>query len=343
MIKFKSGNIFQEEVEAIVNTVNCVGVMGRGLALQFKKKFPDNFKSYKQACKTNSIKLGSVFVYDTGQIIGPKYIINFPTKNHWRENSKLSEIDRGLDSLKDFIIEQKIRSISIPPLGCGLGGLDWEDVKSLITQKFSDLHNTDVIVFEPRIIDSFEIQDDKIPKMTSGRAALVVLMNQYLNALLDPMITLLEVHKLMYFMQEAGEDLKLQYKKAIYGPYAENLRHVFKALEGHMITGYGDGGDDPTKELQLKTNTLKEANLFLSNQSSTRERFTKVKHLVEGFETPFGLELLSTVHWLVKNESINNLDSLITSVYSWNESKKKFSTNQIKLAFSRLIEQGWIQ
>jgi hypothetical protein len=153
--------------------------------------------------------------------------------------------------------------------------------------------------------------------MTAGRAALVELMNRYVRGLLDPVITLLEVHKLMYFMQEAGEPLRLKYVQAPYGPYAENLRHVLKAIEGHLVAGYADGGDAPDKPLTLVPGAIEDANTFLDANSDTRTRFDRVGTLVEGFETPFGLELLATVHWVVKHGNpVASVDEVVARTYA---------------------------
>ena len=244
MIEYKTGDILREDAEAIVNTVNCVGVMGRGIALQFKKAYPDNFKDYAAACKRNEVKPGQMFVFDRQSLTNPRYIINFPTKRHWRGKSRMEDIESGLVALANEIKRRGIRSIAIPPLGSGLGGLNWGQVRSRIEQTLHELTEIRVIVFEPGGAPNTDkmVHSREVPKMTPGRAALVALMHRYLCGLLDPFVTLLEVHKLMYFMQLAGEPLRLQFKKAQYGPYAENLRHVLNAIEGHLISGYDDGG-----------------------------------------------------------------------------------------------------
>ena len=182
----------------------------------------------------------------------------------------------------------------------------------------------------------------QVPKMTAGRAALLRLMNRYLEGLLDPTVSLLEVHKLMYFMQEAGEPLRLKYKKAHYGPYAENLRHVFNAIEGHFVSGYADGGDAPEKPLQLVPEAVEEANLFLQDYSETRARFEKVASLVEGFESAFGLELLSTVHWVMKHEPSETVDDIVEQAYDWNGRKRKFTPRQIAIAVDLLTRKQWV-
>ena len=341
MIEYKNGDILIEDVEAIVNTVNCVGIMGRGLALQFKNKFPQNFKEYQLACTNKEVQLGKMFVHQTGQLINPKYIINFPTKGHWKQNSKIEDISNGLDDLITIIEKYSIKSIAIPPLGSGLGGLDWNQVKKLIEEKLKNINCT-IILFEPLEQKIEKSITKEIPKMTAGRAALIGLMDRYLQGLMDPFISLIEVHKLMYFMQESGEELRLKYKKAQFGPYADNLRHVLNTIEGHFISGYEDGGDAPTKQLKLIPKAVEDAKNYLINKKNTNENFVKVAKLVDGFETPFGLELLSTVHWVVKNENASNLEEVISKIYNWNERKKQFSRKQIQIALDVLIKNNWI-
>jgi O-acetyl-ADP-ribose deacetylase (regulator of RNase III) len=148
MIEYKTGDIFANDAQAIVNTVNCVGVMGKGLALQYKNKFPQNFKEYAKACKEELVQPGKMFVHQTGQPTNPKFIINFPTKRHWRDKSKIEDIQNGLDDLIQVIEKLNISSISVPPLGSGLGGLDWQIVKQIIEQKLAS-EDCKIIVFEP--------------------------------------------------------------------------------------------------------------------------------------------------------------------------------------------------
>ena len=344
MIKYQNDDIFNANVEALVNTVNCVGVMGRGIALQFKKRFPENFTEYEKACKKNEVVPGKMFVYSTGNILNNRFIINFPTKRHWRNPSYYKDIEAGLVNLKNVIIQNNIKSIAIPPLGCGLGGLDWNIVKTKIELVLNELNDVEIIIFEPGNVPqaSQMVQNNKTPKMTAGRAALIELMQQYLRGLLDPYVTLLEVHKLMYFLQECGEPLNLKYEKNIYGPYANNLRHVLNHIEGHFITGYADGGDNPQKELQIIPGSKKIVETFLKSQPETAERIKKVGELVEGFESSFGLELLATVHWLIVKENINSLDQIIVNTHNWHEHKKKFSPRQIEIAVNRLQNKGWV-
>jgi O-acetyl-ADP-ribose deacetylase (regulator of RNase III) len=344
MIKFAAGDILAADVEALVNSVNCVGIMGRGVALQFKNAFPENFRAYEAACARNLVQPGNMFVFETGTMTNPKYIINFPTKRHWRGKSRLEDIEAGLTALVGEIETRHIRSIAIPPLGSGLGGLHWPDVRARIEAAFSGLKDVDVLIFEPQGAPDAQTmaRTRKVPNMTPGRAALVLLMHRYLSGLLDPFVTLLEAHKLMYFMQEIGEPLRLHYTKAPYGPYAENLRHVLHAVEGHLISGYADGGDAPDKEIALVPGAIAEAEKFLSNDQATKSRLDRVAKLVEGFETPFGLELLATVHWIAAREHPTSVEEVVRSFYGWNDGKKRFSRRQVELAFKVLESKGWL-
>ena len=343
MIEFRTGNILEAEAEALVNTVNCVGIMGRGIALQFKKAFPPNFKAYAAACKRNEVQPGRMFVFERGRLDSPRYIINFPTKRHWQGASKFADIETGLKALREEVRSLGIQSIALPPLGSGLGGLNWLDVRSAITSALSDLPDVAITVFEPSgAPDPAVLRNREVPTMTAGRAALIGLMDRYIAGLLDPFITLLEVHKLMYFMQEAGEPLRLRYVKAPYGPYADNLRHVLNAVEGHFVTGCSASGDKPGKEIALVPGAVQDAHEFLEGHSDTKARLDRVATLVEGFETPFGLELLSTVHWLVAHEFISGADSIVRSTYEWNERKKQFTDRQLRIAVDRLVQNQWV-
>jgi O-acetyl-ADP-ribose deacetylase (regulator of RNase III) len=345
MIEYKVGDIFTEDVEALVNSVNCVGVMGRGIALQFKNVFPGNFKAYADACKRDEIQPGRMFVFDTGRRMGtPRYIINFPTKRHWRGKSRMEDIEAGLHALAKEVSKRNIRSVALPPLGSGLGGLEWPKVRSSIEAVLQEIDGLRVVVFEPGGVPS----DDRAnrstdtPRMTRGRAVLVDLMHRYLGGLLDPFVTLLEVHKLMYLMQVAGEPLRLHFQKGPYGPYAENLRHLLRDVEGHLVYGYADGGDAPGKRLEIVPGAVNEARAFLDDLSESRERFGRVSELVEGFESSFGLELLTTVHWVVAEHPTATDEEVIDGTYAWGLHKRQFSERQIRLALRVLREKGWL-
>lgn len=338
------GDILESGAEALVNTVNCVGVMGRGVALQFKKAFPANFKAYELACAAGEVEPGRMFVTETGFLANPKFIVNFPTKRHWKGKSQLADIDSGLIALRREIAERKIRSIALPPLGCGLGGLDWSIVRPRIIQALSGIPGLEVYLYEPVGAPSADrmVRGSTAPGMTIGRAVLIELMARYLSAVLDPAISLLEIHKLLYFMQESGEPLRLNYTKALYGPYATNLRHVLTAIEGHYLSGYGDAEDSPTKTIEILPGATEQAARYLASAAETLARFDRVSNLIHGFETPYGLELLATVHWVSTRESATTLDAVVAHTYAWNDRKRAFTRDQIDVAHNALASSHWL-
>lgn len=344
MIQYKSGNILDERTQAIVNTVNCVGVMGRGIALEFKNRYPENFRAYALACKRHQMLPGTMFVHHTGELDYPQYIINFPTKLHWKEKSRIEYIQTGLEDLVKVINRYSIHSIAVPPLGCGLGGLSWSIVKPLIERTLGGIAELSLVIYEPnnKPIPSTNLVKPDPPHMTTGRAILISLMHTYKQASLDPHITLLEIQKLMYFAQESGENLRLTFSKGLYGPYANNLRHVLLKLEGTYTFGYGVDGDDPTKIIDLLPGSIQAAQTKLTDEPITQERLKRVQKLVEGFETPLGLELLATVHWIANQQNISNSEEILHEMHAWNTHKQIFSLRQIMIAYETLFDGGWL-
>ena len=145
----RKGDLLQDPSHAIVNTVNCVGVMGKGLALQFKQAFPNYFIAYKEVCNIGILRPGFMYTYKHTIDNKHQYIISFPTKDHFKNPSKLQYIENGLLDLKRVIKKYNIQSIAIPPLGCGLGGLKWTDVEPLIHKHLADIPNLDVYIYPP--------------------------------------------------------------------------------------------------------------------------------------------------------------------------------------------------
>jgi O-acetyl-ADP-ribose deacetylase (regulator of RNase III) len=343
MITFHRGDILQAEVEALVNTVNCVGIMGRGIALQFRKEFPENYKAYKKVCDQGELRPGKMFIFRLNQLQNPRYVINFPTKRHWKGKSRIEDIRAGLAALAEEVRGRGIKSVAVPPLGCGLGGLSWSQVRPMIEEAFRSLSDVKVVVYEPAGAPATEemAKTKKTPRMTPGRAALLGLMRRYLEAVMDPYVSLLEIHKLTYFMQEAGEPLQLKFEKGLYGPYAKNLRHVLTEIEGHFIRGYGDAEDDPEKQIELDLEASQHAEAFLQKHPKTQAQFDRVGSLIRGFETAYGMELLATVHWVVKQEGGTSVEKTIEKVYSWNERKRMFREPHIRIAWEVLDNSGW--
>lgn len=343
MIKLAHGDLLQSGAEAIINTVNCVGVMGKGIALQFKQEFPGNYEAYRRACDAGEVRLGEMFVFDTGSMINPRWIINFPTKGHWKAKSRIEDIAAGLKDLRRVIETLGVRSIAVPPLGCGNGGLDWADVEPMIGTALGDLDDVEVMLFPPSgapKVDSMRVNTAR-PNMSRGRALVLSLLGLYGAA--GYKHSLLELQKLTYFLQESGEDLKLGFQKHHYGPYAENLNHVLQRIEGHFIRGYGDRSQ--AAEIAVLDDGRQEAEAFLDADETAQARLDRVAELIEGFETPYGLELLSTVHWIATHdaEAAREPDRVVDAVRSWNPRKAAtLREPHIRTALSHLRSHGWI-
>ncbi len=346
MIEFKQGNLLEENAEAIVNTVNCVGVMGKGIALQFKRAYPENFRQYDQACKSGEVQPGRMFTVTTGSLFNPRYIINFPTKRHWKGKSTIADIKSGLTALVAEIQQLGITSIAIPPLGCGNGGLNWAEVKPLIESAFTQLPDVQVIIFELKSVPAAEKMPvaTKKPNMTRARALFIRLLELY--GIPGYELTKLEIQKLAYFLQEAGEPLQLPYIKHKYGPYADNLNHVLKHIEGHYICGYGDGTSKAeSAEIYVLPEGRIAAQTFLETEPDTQQRLEQVSNLIFGFETPYGVELLATVHWVAKEDpkAAKDTELAIQRVHEWSDRKRNlFKPQHIRKAWQRLDEQNWL-
>ncbi|WP_411843809.1 macro domain-containing protein [Salinicoccus sp. HZC-1] len=320
MIEYKTGNLLEDPSEALINTVNTVGVMGKGIALQFKQAYPDMFREYQRACRNDEVVTGRMHVVSTNALVGPKYIINFPTKRHWKEKSKMSYITEGLKDLKQVVEDLGIQSIAVPPLGCGNGGLEWKDVRSMIEETFGE-SSIRVHVYPPAGSpepDKMIISTTK-PRMTETRALLLASLYDYMKP--GYRLSLLEIQKIAYFLQEAGEPLNLNFEKNKYGPYAEKLNFVLQRLEGHYIRGYGDRNRD--SDIHLINAAGLNAYDYLTQKERNHERLKKVESIIDGFENPYGMELLATVHWIQKNHEPKTDEELILEVQSWNDRKKE--------------------
>lgn len=348
MITYQEGSILHEQSDAIVNTVNTVGVMGKGLALQFKKAFPRNFEVYKAACDQKSFVTGSVLSVSMESMNPPFYIINFPTKAHWKGDSKIEYIESGLDALINEAKRLGLHSVSVPALGSGLGGLKWDSVNKLIVEKLSKVPEIEWRVFPPQAAPDAKsmINKTKKPNMTVGRAAVLSLIDRYLNRGLAYSLSLLEVQKLVYFLTASGEHLnQVTFTKHHYGPYADVLRHVLNKMEGHFISGYADGQNKPDTSIELFPDAAHQAREFLFENKEALNKFEQVSDLVEGFESPYGMELLSTVHWVATQELIdrqNDIDAIVQAIHAWSDRKKAMKPAHIKTAWETLNSKGWL-
>lgn len=344
-VKITQGDLLrQDDVDAIVNTVNCVGVMGKGIALQFKNKWPENFRAYAAACVAKEVRPGQMYVFDVGGLVKPNYIINFPTKDHWRGKSRIQYIRDGLQDLVVTVKRLGIRSIAIPPLGCGNGGLEWNEVRPLIESAFACMPEIEVRLFEPAGSPDpkqMTVRTQR-PRMTAGRAAILKVLDTYRT--LEYGLSRIEVQKLAYFLQEAGEELNLSFVKRNYGPYSDRLRHALNRMEGHFIRGLGDGVGEA--EVEPVADALAEADEFLAEgtHADLVRRVERVARLIDGFQSPYGMELLATVHWVATYEQTGpEFEQVLSAVHAWNTRKAKImQPAHVRAAMARLVEQNWM-
>ncbi|MGC4805112.1 type II toxin-antitoxin system antitoxin DNA ADP-ribosyl glycohydrolase DarG [Micromonospora sp. DT233] len=351
MIIVSHGNLLTADAEALVNTVNTVGVMGKGIALQFKRAYPANYAAYHAACAAKRVRLGEMFLFDSARLGPRRYVINFPTKGHWRAPSKLEAIEAGLTDLIRVIREQEISSVAVPALGCGNGGLDWGQIRPLIERAFAELPDVRVLLFPPEGApdpSNMPVATTK-PALTPGRATLLRAIDRYLeqSRALEPRegVTTLEIQKIAYFLQVLGEPLRLSFTRGRYGPYAESLNHVLDRLEGHYLVGFGDRSSrvEELRPIRLTEGTVEAVDAWFDSPSqpfpATPERLAT---LVQGFEAPYSLELLATVHYAAQaHPPTHDIEELIERVRAWSGRKARlFTPAHVTTAYERLASAG---
>lgn len=342
MITYKTGNLLEAPVEALVNTVNTEGVMGKGIALQFKSAFPDNAKVYSQATKTGAVKLGEVLAVKVNPIGPVRYVINFPTKANWRYPSQIAWIKSGLIDLREKLLTLDIKSVAIPPLGCGNGGLNWSEVQPLIESILSDLQ-LDILIYEP----SAEVQkalkkEEKTSasRLTPVRAMLLYLLYRY--RALGEFTSEFAAEKLSYFLQRFGEkQLKLDFKKGIYGPYSSKVRNVLYAINGYYIKGFEQKDARPFEPLELLVDKSSEVEAYITSNISTEEiqRLKILAQFIRGFESPYGLELFATIDFLINEYKSSDPEVIRQGLGNWSHRKAGlFKDEHIQLALGHLLQ-----
>ncbi|WP_417677608.1 macro domain-containing protein [Roseibium sp.] len=336
-IEYKNGDMFDEPTEAIVNTVNCVGVMGKGVALEFKRRWPENFKAYKKLCDAKKISPGSMFIFENHDILSNgkhRYLINFPTKQHWRAKSKIEYVREGLSDFVNQVRELGIKSVALPPLGCGNGGLDWLEVRPLIEKSLSELPDVKFVVFAP-VAETMKPEQVSVPNdLTVERATMMVAFAE-LEKYFGGHLTRLTAQKLAYFLQVLGTEFGLKFSKQKFGPYSEALHHAFKAMElKHYIYGYSS----EEKTVVVTPATYAAADEFLKSRDiDTAELISKLSLLIDGYETPYGMELLSSVHFLSVSEGIKTQPEMSEALEAWNDHKRdSFPRAAVTAAMDRL-------
>ncbi|MEQ4541364.1 macro domain-containing protein [Halomonas desiderata] len=350
MITYTTGNLLDAEVEALVNTVNTVGVMGKGIALMFKERFPANTAAYTRACKAGEVKTGQVFVTETGELMGPRWIVNFPTKQHWRAKSQMQWIIDGLADLRRFIEQNQVRSIAIPPLGAGNGGLDWAEIKPQVEQALGDLEGVHIVVFEPTSQYQNVAKRQGVEKLTPARALIAELVRRYW--VLGMECSLLEIQKLAWFLERSIETeglanpLDLRFEANNYGPYADRLRHLLNGLDGSYLKSEKRINDcGPLDTIWFNDAKREKVALYLKTEAKQYlPALEKTAALIDGFESPFGMELLASVDWLLTQEqAAPDPESVMEGVRHWpggersaQRKLKLFDLCKVKLALNRL-------
>ena len=338
MIQYVEGNILESDAMALVNTVNLVGVMGKGIALQFKKQFPINFKLYKKACEENTIGIGKLLVTKEQTVFGEKIIINFPTKKDWRKSSEYSYIEDGLDDLIRIIGEYHIKSVAIPPLGAGNGGLHWEIVKKIIEGKLSSLP-IDIIVYEPNAVIVDRMKSERV-KLTPARALLLYVLFDLVKH--GEYISEFSTEEICYFLQRFGanELFKLKFEAKYYGPYSGKVRFVLNALNGSYILGYSDMDKKPFESLSLIADSFGEIEDIVNKNDFLRDVAAKTKCFLDGFYSDFGLELLSSIDYVMCQYGNISVDEIYQRLSQWNHRKGKIFNDHkyIEIAKNHLLK-----
>ena len=341
MITYITGNLLEASTEALVNTVNTVGVMGKGIALQFKEQFPHNNKEYIKACKNGSLTIGTLLIVKELTLKGEKIIINFPTKKDWKHRSSYSYIESGLDALVKELQKGHIQSVSIPPLGCGNGGLDWEKVKPLIEQYLKDLP-IDICIYEPNEaikdhLQKVEQQPTKA-KLTDKRAMLLMAMYNY-ELSMGENVNLFVANKLAYFLQRLGEPMRLTFQKASYGPFSTQVGHVLYQLNGTYIKGLEQFEAKPFEPLYLNYSAFDEIKTFAEQTLTQQQKgyLDALKTLLNGFESFLALEVLATVDYVKHEYKTNDKQVILDAIAQWSTRKKReMPENHVGLALDRL-------
>src|SRR5690242_5588941 len=349
MIRNVAGDLLRQDADALVNTVNTVGIMGKGIALQFKRAWPEMFRAYEAACKQGEVKLGEMHLWSTGSLTAPRFIINFPTKQHWRSRSRLTDVESGLHDLVRVIDEHGLQSIAIPPLGCGNGGLDWADVEPVIHRILGSVaDHVDIRIFAPAGAPDAKsmVNREDPPPLNATRSAMLAVIHAYLQFTFGPP-TLVEIQKLAYFLQLSGQDLNMEFKPHIYGPYADALRRALSAMEGHYITGLGDGSARATDAVSIDVMpaAIAQVQEYLAEHPETATRISAVMSEIAGFESAYGLELLASVHWVMSHDEAarNNPEITHEAVRKWSQRKSSlFTREHVERAWQSVRDRGLV-
>lgn len=328
MIHYLTGNIFDSDAAALVNTVNTVGIMGKGVALQFKNRYPNNYHAYQRACKNGDIAIGKLLVVSDGDAFSNKLIINFPTKTDWRQSSEITYIEQGLVDLRRIITQYNIRSIALPPLGSGNGGLDWVEVKKRIEQYLTDLNDVDIYVYEPSQQIREYLRKERVA-LTPARAMLLAVLYDLVSQ--GEYVSEFSSEKVCYFLQcfGAGKYFNLKFNPCYYGPYSGKVRYVLNALNGSYIMGYSAMDKKPFEPLSLLPDAYQDVINMINSNEEYKLIVNNTKQFLQGYYSDYCLELLSSVDYLMKqhHDVDLNIDDIHSQLALWSERKNRLFDN----------------
>lgn len=341
MIQYTKGNLLEAQTYALVNSVNTVGVMGKGVALLFKENFPTNFKKYVDACKNKWLQPGKLLIVRENTFQGERLIINFPTKTEWYQKSKYEYIESGLIALETELRKGYITSIAIPPLGCGNGGLRWDKVKIMIENHLTSFTNVKILVYAPNeAVKELLKKQEKIKnevKLTAARAMLLYSLFYYES--LGETSSLFVANKLAWFLQRMGENLRLKFEPSHYGPYSVQVGHVLHALNGKYLKGLEQMDAKAFDKIELNYDSFNEVNQFIKSElkSEQLQRLNDLVKFIDGFQSSLALEILATVDFVTREKEIRDVDKIIESVMNWSNRKKElFQEKYIRIAIDHL-------
>lgn len=330
MIRFVVDDILESKASCLVNTVNCEGFMGKGIAYQFKQKFPDNEKYYKTVCQKGEMQIGRILLFKEKD----KIIANFPTKNRWREKSEYTFIETGLDDLQEKILTNKIDSVAMPPLGCGNGGLLWDKVKAIILEKLNNM-NSEIIVYEPS--KSYSNQKANVPKITVSHILLMRLKMRLVK------FNKMRIQKACFFLNIFSNSDYFRFEEYKFGPYSHSIDII-----SNQIRDFQNVYSVSTNEAEkIALNNLV-SDSVLTTIKNYKTPILKASNFVNSIRNDHDLELISTIIYIVNKTPELSIDEIIARFFRWPKSDinrfrhDEIVTSIINLEKSRIFEKGLI-
>ncbi|HFQ5336106.1 TPA: macro domain-containing protein [Vibrio vulnificus] len=342
MITYVKGDLLTDSAEALVNAVNTVGVMGKGLAYQFKEHYPVNFLQYRDACKNNELSTGKVYIVRDTSNGTEKYIVNFPTKAHWRGKSKIEYIEEGLEDLVSQVLTLKIRSVAIPALGSGLGGLPWSLVEKHLLDKLGKVPSVEWRIYAPTDAPPVE----SALQLTPARSAMLILIDTYLRTSKKKQASVQEVQSLVYLLQQRDMLKQIPYEGYRETPFSSVLYDSLKKMDGHCLylSGINKGLDKTF--ITLDKDYLGKAKLMTKGDNNLTKQICDVMNLISGYQSNEGMAIISTVLWVcLKNEAEDqNVSPSQFINLAWDLLAKQKGAKEalVKGAFVRLTEEHWL-